>query len=44
MGRVSRVPVVWNETHVYTLADHKIVRVREFRDREAALEAVGLSE
>ena len=42
IGRASGIPFEWNETHVYTLADQKVVRVREYRDRETALEAVGL--
>jgi ketosteroid isomerase-like protein len=44
LGRISRIPVEWKETHVYTLADEKIVTVREFRDWGAALEAAGLHE
>jgi ketosteroid isomerase-like protein len=39
-GRASGIPVEWNETHVYTLVNRKVVGVREYRDWEAALEAV----
>jgi ketosteroid isomerase-like protein len=43
-GRASGIPMEWNETHVYTLADQKVLRVCEHRDWETALEAVGLRE
>jgi ketosteroid isomerase-like protein len=43
-SRVGRVPVEWHEAHVYEVADGKVCRVREFRTRAEALEAVGLSE
>ena len=31
-----------DETHVFTVHDGKIVRVREYRTKDAALKAVGL--
>ena len=43
-SRVGRVPVEWREAHIYALVDGKVCRVREFRTRAEALEAVGLSE
>lgn len=40
----SGVPLDWRETHVFTLADGMVVRVREYRDWADALVAVGLHE
>jgi ketosteroid isomerase-like protein len=38
------VPVEIRETHVARLRDGKIFEVHEYRDKDEALEAVGLSE
>jgi ketosteroid isomerase-like protein len=43
-GRGSGVEVEIHETYVFTFAAGKIVRVREFRTKQEALEAAGLSE
>ena len=43
-GRGSGVALEAEETHVFTIHDSKIVRVREYRTRDEALKAVGLSE
>ena len=41
-GRDSGVPVEIRETHVARLRDGKVIEVREYREKEAALEAVEL--
>ena len=43
-GRDSGAPVEVRETHVARLRDGKIIEVREYRNKEQAVEAVGLSE
>ena len=43
-GRGSGVPVELGMTHLLTIRDGKFVRMRQFLDRERALEAAGLSE
>jgi hypothetical protein len=43
-SRVGGVPVVWQEAHVYKVADGEVRCVHEYRTREQALAAVGLSE
>jgi ketosteroid isomerase-like protein len=43
-GRESGVPVEIRETQVARLHDGKIIEVHEYRERDEALEAVGLSE
>jgi ketosteroid isomerase-like protein len=43
-GRGSGVALEAEETHVFTIHDGKIVRVREYRTKDAALKAVGLGE
>ena len=43
-GRDSGAPVEIRETHVARVRDGKILEVREYRAKEEALEAVGLSE
>jgi ketosteroid isomerase-like protein len=43
-ARVSGIPTEIRYAVVYTLRDGKIVRGREYFDREQALEAVGLQE
>jgi uncharacterized protein len=43
-GRESGAPVEVRETHVARLRDGKIIEVREYREKDEALEAVGLSE
>jgi ketosteroid isomerase-like protein len=42
-GRESGAPVELRETHVARLRAGKFVEVREYRERDQALEAVGLS-
>ena len=44
IGRASRLPVEWHETHVYALSGRRVAVVREYRDFAEALEAVGRSE
>ena len=43
-GRDSGAPVEVRETHVARLRDGKIIEVREYRNKEQAVEAVGLWE
>ena len=43
-ARGSGVALNAEETHVFTVDGGKIVRVREYRSKDAALEAAGLSE
>ena len=43
-GRRSGVPVDMLEAHLWTVRDGKLVRLRTFATKEAALEASGLSE
>ena len=43
-GGDSGVPVEIRETHVVRLLDRKVIEVREYREKDAALEAVGLRE
>ena len=43
-GLSSGVEVEINETYMFEFADGKIVRVREFRTKQEALEIAGLSE
>jgi ketosteroid isomerase-like protein len=43
-GRASGITVETRLYEVYTLRDHKVVRVDEFTDRDEALEALGLRE
>ena len=43
-GRASGITVETRLYEVYTLRDHKVVRVDEFSNRADALEAVGLRE
>jgi ketosteroid isomerase-like protein len=43
-ARQSGVELEAEETYVYELKGHKVVRVREYRTKREALEAVGLSE
>jgi ketosteroid isomerase-like protein len=42
-GRTSGVPFEEHEFHVFTLHDGKVIETREYRERDEALEAVGLS-
>ncbi len=41
-GRASGIPLAASLTNVYDLVDGKISHIRIFRDRQEALEAVGL--
>jgi ketosteroid isomerase-like protein len=43
-ARQSGVELEADETYVYELAEGKVVRVREYRTKQEALEAVGLAE
>jgi ketosteroid isomerase-like protein len=43
-ARQSGVELEAEETYLYELRGHKVVRVREYRTKREALEAVGLSE
>jgi hypothetical protein len=43
-GRQSGVELEAEETYVYELRGNKVVRVREYRTKREALEALGLSE
>ena len=43
-GRDSGVPVEIRETHLARLRDRKVIELREYREKDAALEAVGLRE
>jgi ketosteroid isomerase-like protein len=43
-GRASRVPIEMNNTHVVTILNGRIKSIRVYRDRQQALEAVGLRE
>jgi ketosteroid isomerase-like protein len=43
-GRASGIPVDACLYEVYTLRDRRIIRVDEFTDRKAAIDAVGLRE
>jgi ketosteroid isomerase-like protein len=43
-GKGSGVPVEIFETYLFRVLDGKVVQVREFRTKDEALEAVGLSE
>jgi ketosteroid isomerase-like protein len=43
-GRSSGVAVEWHETHVYVVRDNRVAEVREYREFDEALKAVGLSE
>ena len=43
-GAASGVPLEMELAHVYTVRDGRAARVVEYRDRNEALEAVGLSE
>jgi ketosteroid isomerase-like protein len=43
-GRASGITVETRFYEVYSLRDHKVVRVDEFTERSEALEAVGLQE
>jgi ketosteroid isomerase-like protein len=38
------VPVEIRETHLARLRDGKVIEVREYREKDAALEAAGLLE
>jgi uncharacterized protein len=40
IGRASRLPVEWHETHVYAVSGGRVAGVREYRDFAEALEAV----
>ena len=42
-ARGSGVTLDADETHVFTVHDGKIVRVREYRTKDAALQALGLA-
>ena len=42
-GRDSGVPVEIRETHVARLCDGKVIELREYREKDVALEEVGLS-
>jgi ketosteroid isomerase-like protein len=42
IGRISRIPIEWDETHLYTVRDGKVTRVDEYRTRAEALEAAGV--
>ena len=42
IGRLSRIPIDWDETHMYTVRDGKVARVEEYRTRAEALEAAGV--
>ena len=44
VGRSSRLSVEWRESHVYAVNAGRVIEVREYRDFDEALEAVGLSE
>jgi ketosteroid isomerase-like protein len=41
-GRASGVPFDEQEVNVFRLGDGKVIEVREYRERDEALEAVGL--
>jgi uncharacterized protein len=41
-GRDSGVPVEIRETHVARLRDGKVIELREYREKDAALQAAGL--
>jgi len=41
-GRDSGAPVEIRETHVARLCDGKVIELREYRDKDAALEAAGV--
>ena len=41
-GRSSGLAVEWYETHVYAVRDGRVAEVREYRELDEALEAVGL--
>jgi ketosteroid isomerase-like protein len=43
-GRGSGVPLDFREANIFTIRGGRIVSVREYFDRERALEAVGLRE
>ena len=43
-GRDSGAPVEIRETHVTRLRDGKVIEVREYREKDEALEAAGLRE
>lgn len=43
-GRDSGAPVEIRETHLARLCDGKVIEVREYREKEAALEAAGVRE
>jgi ketosteroid isomerase-like protein len=43
-GAASGIPLEMELAHVYTLRDGKAARVDEYRDRQEALEAPGLSQ
>jgi len=43
-GRTSGVSFEEHEFHVFTLRNGKVIEPREYRERDEALEAVGLSE
>ena len=43
-ARGSGVALDADETHVFTVHDGKIVRVREYRTKDAALQALGMRE
>jgi ketosteroid isomerase-like protein len=43
-GRASGIPVDEHEVYVCTVADRKIVEVREYKDLSEALQAVGLED
>ena len=42
-GAASGIPLEMELAHVYTVRDGRAARVVEYRDRNEALEAVGLS-
>jgi ketosteroid isomerase-like protein len=44
VGKDSGAPSELRYTEVWTFRGHRVIRVEQFRDRAAALEAVGLSE
>jgi ketosteroid isomerase-like protein len=43
-GRASGVPIEMNNAHVVTILNGRIKSIRVYRDRQQALEAVGLRE
>jgi hypothetical protein len=43
-GRASRVPIEMNNAHVVTILNGRIRFIQGYRDRQQALEAVGLRE